>query len=160
MGVVHELGMSVLFTTRKISARETKTLVNSFSFMSSCPVVPFKKWLAKTVGKYIVSLLQLAHWCVLCAFDFSLRVFRRYNCTTYERQIINFCFKVEGGFKVLVTKSGLSWSALYGTFWAGYRCYCISVSQLTFLLVNPNLWDPNQLKFLVFLLNTYIPAND
>ena len=59
MGVVHELGMSVLFTTRKISARETKTLANSFSFMSSCPVVPFKKGLAKMVGKDSVSLLKL-----------------------------------------------------------------------------------------------------
>ena len=42
----------------KNSALETKTLVSS-SFFSSCPVFSFKKWLAKMVGKSIVSLLNL-----------------------------------------------------------------------------------------------------
>ena len=67
LGVVHmgspweqsmDFGSVFCSPLEKNSALETKTLVSS-SFFSSCPVFSFKKWLAKMVGKSIVSLLNL-----------------------------------------------------------------------------------------------------
>ena len=43
---------------KKCTGNQFKILASS-SFFSSCPVFPFKKWLAKMVGKSIVSLLKL-----------------------------------------------------------------------------------------------------
>ena len=110
------------------------------------------------VDKYIASLLKLLQWYVLCAFDFSLRVLRRYNCTMYERQINWLCFKVwaiNGLARLVILKCiGME------NFRHDTSAIVFLFPSKHFLLFNPNLWDPYWIKFLLLLNTSQLTTKD